>query len=340
MTAIGPSEPPTTPPLRRRARSIARSMVEEWSHDRVPDTAASVAFYAVLSLLPAFLALASILGLLDSIVSGEVAQRVQDEILDFLGRILTDEADGTLDAAQELFEDDRPGLLTFSLLAALWTLSRAFAALVRALDVVYDLDEKRSWTHTRGTALLLALGSLLAGAVMLAVLVIGPLFGTGEDIAAEVGLGDQFVFLWNVLRLPVAFVVLILWAATVFHVGPDHHTPWRWDLPGAVLTGVLWLAFSGGLRLYLELAQAGNAVFGALGGALIVLLWFWLLALAVLLGGELNQLLLAEFGSTRDRTEHAAPDGIVGDVVGSDAVRSEAVDGGAEPTDERPGVER
>ncbi len=56
------------------------------------------------------------------------------------------------------------------------------------------------------------------------------------------------------------------------------------------MAGVLWIAFSGGLRVYIQLAQAGNAVFGALGGVLIVLLWFWLLALAVLIGGEMNQI--------------------------------------------------
>ena len=334
MTGAGPPDPHDPPALRRRLAGVGRRMVAEWSHDRLPDTAASVAFYAVLSLLPAFLALASILGLLDSIVGGDVAQRVEAEVLDFLGTILTDEADGTLDAARDLFEGDRPGLLTFSLAVALWTLARAFAALVRALDVVYDLDEKRSWVSIRGTALVVAIGSVLSGAVMLGVLVIGPLFGTGEDIAAEVGLGDQFVFLWNVLRIPLAVVVLILWSATVFHIGPDHHTPWRWDLPGAVLTTALWLLFSGGLRLYLELA-AGNAVFGALGGALIVLLWFWLLSLAVLLGGELNQVLLAEFGADRHRAEHAVPDGIVGDVI-----RSGGVDGVAELSNEGPGVER
>ncbi|HAS11552.1 MAG TPA: hypothetical protein DCS55_13725 [Acidimicrobiaceae bacterium] len=282
--------------IKARAMRVARGMVAEWTHDRVPDAAAAVAFYAVLSLLPAFLALAAMLGPLDSLIGGEVADRVQERVLDFLGTVLTSEADGTLDVARDLFENERPGLLTFSLLVAIWTVSRSFAALVRALDVVYDLDEHRSWLRVRGTALLVAVGSVVAASLMLVAIVVGPLFGTGEQIADQVGLGDQFVFLWDVFRLPFAFVVLVLWAATIFHIAPNHHTPWRWDVPGALLTAVLWLLFSGALRLYLEVAQAGNAVFGALGGALIVLLWFWLLSLAVLIGGELNQVLADELG--------------------------------------------
>ena len=290
-------------------------MGQEWSADRVPDAAAGVAFYAILSLLPAFLSLAALLGVLQAVVGGDVATRAETEVLDFLGSILTSEADGTLQAARELFTEARPGLLTFSAIGALWTVSRAFAALVRALDTVYDLDEHRSWLDIRLTALGLALGSTVAAAVMLAVVIVGPLFGTGEDIAAEVGLGDQFVFVWDVLRLPVAFVVLVAWAATIFHVAPDHRTPWRRDLPGALLTGLLWVLFSAGLRLYLQYGGGTNAVFGALGGALIVLLWFWTLSLAVLIGGELNEILLEPWPG------------------------SAGVEGGAEGADEAPGIE-
>lgn len=277
---------------RGRLWSLVGDVAHEWKRDRVPDLAAEVAFYAILSLLPTLLAIAALLGQLGSIFGQELATDVQDEVVTFLRTILTSEADETITAVTELFTEKRTGLLTFSVLTALWAVSRAFAALIRALDVVYDLDDLRNWFQIRLLALGLALGSIVAGAVMLTVIVIGPLFGTGEQIAAEVGLGDQFATAWNVFRLPVAFALLVLWAAAVFHIAPHHHTPWRADLPGALVTGVLWVVFSGGLRLYVEIAEQGNAVFGALGGVLIVLLWFWLLALAVMIGGEVNQILL------------------------------------------------
>ena len=276
----------------RRLLSLGRELVAEWRHDRVPDLAAEVAFYGILSLFPALLAVAALLGVLDAVVGADVAEEVRSEVISFLQTVLTSEADDTIEAVEELFTGSSPGLLTFSAVAALWALSRGFAALIRALDVVYDLDELRPWARIRGTALVLSFGSVAMGAILLVLVVVGPLFGTGRDIADEIGLGDQFVFLWDVARLPFALVVVVAWAATIFHVAPDHHTPWRADLPGAVLTAALWLVFSGGLQLYLALAQQGNPVFGTLGGALIVLLWLWLLALAVMIGGELNQILL------------------------------------------------
>ncbi len=282
------------PGTRWRVGQFLRALLREWTDDRVPDFAGSVAFYAILSLFPAFLSLAALLGVLDSAVGGNVATRVETRVIDFLQTILTSEADSTVAAVRDLFDQARPGLLTFSLLAAFWALSRGFAALIRALDEVYDLEDERSWFRMRATALALGVGSILSAAVMLALLVVGPLLGNGRDVAAKIGMGDQFVFLWDVLRLPLAFVLLVLWAATILHVAPAHTTPWRSDLPGAVVAGVLWIVFSAGLRVYIEFAQAGNAVFGALGGVLILLLWFWLLAVAALIGGEINQLLLRD----------------------------------------------
>lgn len=299
-------------------REFGRDLLHEWRDDRVPDLAAQVAFYAILSLFPALLAVTAALSILDSMVGAEIARRAETNVIDFLTSILTEDASSTIDAVAELFTEERPGLLTLSLLAALWTVTRAFAALVRALDVVYDLDDHRSWLSTRLTAVGLALGSVIAGSVMVAVIVVGPLLGTGQELADDLGMGPAFGVLWDVFRLPVAFCLLVLYAAMIFHVAPDHSTPWRDDLPGAVVTAVLWVTFSAGLRVYLAAASAGNAVYGALGGVLVVLVWFWLLALAVVVGGQVN----ATMG------QHEA-----------DRLRSAPVEGGAQSGDEVAGID-
>src|SRR3546814_4595470 len=71
-------------------------------------------------------------------------------------------------------------------------------------------------------------------------------------------------------------------------LAPNHRTPWRADVPGALVTATLWALLSLGFRAYLALAPGANQVFGSLGGALIVLLWIYLLALGLLVGGEVN----------------------------------------------------
>jgi len=274
------------------AVDLGRDLVREWQEDRVGGLAAEVAFFGLLSLFPALLATAAALGSLEAVAGGDVASRAEEEVIDFLRRVLTEEAAGTVDAVQDLFRTTDGGILTVGLVLALWTASRGFVALVRALDVVYDLDERRSYLRLRAVALGLAVGSVLVAALMLAMLVLGPLLGTGRDVADAVGLGNGFAVMWNWLRWPVAATVMVAWAATVLHLAPNHATPWRRDLPGALMAAATWAGVSVGLRAYLALAAGGNQVFGTLGGSLIVLLWLYLLGAGLLLGGELNALLL------------------------------------------------
>lgn len=285
------------------ARDVGRDLVHEWRDDRVSGLAAEVAFFGLLSLFPALLATTAALGWLDAVAGGDVADRAEEEVVDFLRRVLTDEAAGTVDAVQGLFAEADPGILTVGLFGALWAASRGFTAVANALDVVYDLEERRSYLGLRAIGLALAVGTVLVVAAMLAMLVLGPLLGTGAEVADAIGLGSVFATFWDWLRWPMAVIVMVAWAATVFHVAPNHHTPWRWDLPGAVLAGVAWAALSSSLRLYLSVASAGaNQVFGTLGGSLIVLLWLYLLALGLLVGGELNAVLIARYAPQEDKS--------------------------------------
>jgi membrane protein len=280
-------------------RDVVVELVHEWRDDRVTGLAAEIAFFGVLSLFPTLIAITAALGSLEVVAGSDVATRAQDEVVEFLRRVLTDEAAGTVDAVQDLFTGSEPGIVTVGALAAVWAASRGFVALVKALDVVYDLDERRGYVRLRVVALLLALGSVLVAAVMLAMLVVGPLLGTGRDVADAVGLGDTFAGVWNLLRWPVAVAVMVAWAATVLHVAPNHRTPWRRDLPGAVLASLAWGLVSAGFRLYLSLAAGANQVLGTLGGSLILLLWLYLLGVGLLLGGELNAVLVARSARRR-----------------------------------------
>lgn len=290
--AAPPEEAPR--PLRRIWRetyAVGRAMVVQWQEDRVGGLAAEIAFFGILAFFPTLLALAAGLGSLGAIVGEEAAGRAQDEVVNAIARVLTEEGSQTVGAVRSLFEDERPGLLTFGILITVFAMSRGFAGVVRALDIAYDVEERRSWLSVRLHAIGLSVGTVVFASLSMLLLVLGPLLGGGSDIAELVGLGDWFASLWAVLRAPAAFAILVLWAATVLHVGPNHTSPWRWDLPGAVLATLAWLAVSFGFRIYLDVAAEGNQVFGVLGGALSVLVWIYLLGIGLLLGGELNSVL-------------------------------------------------
>jgi membrane protein len=270
---------------------LLRLLVRECVEDRVSGLAAEVAFFGVLSVFPGLLVLAAALGSLEALVGNDLARQAEELVLGFLDRILTAQAAGAIQAIRELFARPRGGLVTFASLFGLYGLSRGFVAVIRALDLAYDLDEHRSLVHQRLTALLLALSAVVVGIVLLGAIVVGPLLGGGRALAEVVGLAGWFATAWGWLRWPFAFALLVAWAVLLYHVAPYQRTRWLDGLPGAVLAGSLWLGISAGFSLYLRLAATANLVLGVLGGALILLVWFYLLGLALLVGGELNAIL-------------------------------------------------
>jgi membrane protein len=237
------------------------------------------------------------------VLGADVATEAQARVVDGLRLVLTDQASDAVRAVEDLFENPRGGLLTVATVGALVTLSGGFGVAINALNLAYDAEERRSFLRRRMVGLVLALGTLLLLVLSLTVFVVGPLLGRGEEIADLVGLGAVFTFTWDVLRLPLMVLVLIGWATTLYRVAPSRHIRWREGVPGALTATVLWVAASAALRLYLEVAADRNPVLGAFGGGVIVMLWVYLLSLALLVGGEINALLHERRGLVDDRTD-------------------------------------
>lgn len=284
---------------------LVRTVVAESGRDRVLGLAAEMAFFAVLGIFPGLLIATGLLGVLDVILGADVANQVKQQVVDALQATLTDQASAVVVSVENLFEQSRGRLLTVASLGALVTLSGAFAVVVGALNLAYDRAEERSWIRRRLLGLLVGVATLVAVVLALTVLVVGPFLGTGRELAQLVGLGPMFATTWMVLRVPTVVVGLVMWATTVLHVAPNRRSRWRDALPGAVLTTVLWIVASLGLHVYLAFAAGANPVIGAFGGGVIVMMWVYLLCLALLLGGELNAVLQRR-GLPRGRPRHVA----------------------------------
>jgi len=265
-------------------------MARDSKHDRVTGLAAEVAFFSLLSVFPGLLTVAAGLGAVENLFGSELPALAQRQVITVLETFLTDKASGTSDAIEALFEGGSGGVFTFGVVAALWAASRGMSTVLRTLAQIYDIEDTRSRIRTRFVAVGLAVASMLLVVVTLTALVLGPLFGAGRNVAQWMGLDDVYGAVWDWAGVPVASVALLAWAAVVFHSVPHRHVGWRQHVGGAALTGTLWLLASCGLRVYLELF-GGNPVFGILGGALVVLVWLYLLSIGLLVGAESNAVL-------------------------------------------------
>jgi len=272
---------------------LVKKLYDQTYANRVTGLAAEVTFFAMLSIFPGLLILAAALGSLDALLGQDVAGAAQRIVLDFLDQVLTEAASSVLDSVRELFSQPSPGLLTVAIFTALYTLSSGFASLIEALDLVYGLTEHRSWVSLRVTAAMLALDMVLMLAVTLAV-VLGPILGGSQYLSETLGMGEILCFCWDWLRIPTAFVFLSVSATIVYHLAPNHpsHRPWIDELPGGLFAAALGLVVSYGLPFYLSVAGGGNQVVGVLGGGLILMMWLYLISLVLLLGGQLNMILI------------------------------------------------
>ena len=274
-----------------RAADLASRVVSACNDHRVDGLAAEFAFFGVLSTFPGLLVVAALLGSLERQIGRDLASRSEALVLEALDRVLTRSASGLSGAVRELFAHPSGRVALIASVTALVGLSRAWSVVIRALDLAHGVQERRPWLRQRLLGLALALSSVLLLVAGLAVIVVGPVFGAGEALAERLQLGGPFTFVWTWLRWPVVSVLLVVWAAAVYHLAPGRRLPWAAALPGALAAAVLWLAASLGFSLYLQLAAGANRVLSTLGGALIGVLWLYLLALILLVGGELNGVL-------------------------------------------------
>lgn len=299
-TAAEAARPPVRGPFRWLVRTVA-DVVRKSDRDRLLALSAETAFFAVLTLFPALLAATAVLGSLAAFVGQGTARTVEQAVLDFLDRLLTSSADGVVETVRGLF-DSSGNALTAATLLALVSVSTAFSTMINTVTITYDVPETRGWWRRRWLGLLLGTGTIITGALAVTLLVVGPLFGRGLDVVAGVGLGSEYAAVWDYARFPVAFVALVLWAMTLYHLAPPLRGRWRRELPGALLAALLWLLASAGLNVYLKVVVTRSPILGALGGGLILMTWFYLLCAALLIGGELNAILQAR---RRHRDAHA-----------------------------------
>jgi membrane protein len=252
--------------------------------------AAQLAYYFLFALFPFFLFLTTLLGYLP-------IPNLLDRIMEVLAQLLPGDALRLVqDNLHELVTGQRGGLLSFGILAALWTSSSALTAIVDGLNRAYDVAEGRPFWRVRLIAMGLTVGLSAFIVVALVLLTFGPQLG--RWVADLVGLGDFFTLAWNILRWPLIVGLLITAMAAVYYFGPDVEQEWRWITPGSAFAVVGWLLASLGFAFYVNHFGSYNTTYGSIGAVIVLLTWMYLTGLFVLIGGEINAVI-----------EHAAAEG-------------------------------
>ena len=262
-----------------RWKSLLKEIWSESLDDNITGESAKTAYYFFLSLFPVVLVIFALTGIIGGdaafqTIMGRVRSATPAEAGRIIGR-----------AIHQITNSRRPGVLSLGLVLAIWSGSNIFAALTDGLNKMYDVKETRSWWKKR----LIALGLLVAAVVLL----VGgsTLILSGRSIGTALGIAS----LWDAIRYPLAFamVVLLMWLAYYFLPDRDQNHVKTETFIGALVGTTLWILASVAFRAYVAHFGSYSATYGIVGAVIVLMLWLFITAVTLLLGGEVAAVLEA-----------------------------------------------
>ena len=264
---------------------------DESKRDHVMLLSAGVAFFGLLALVPALVALLSVYGLVAD------PDRIDDQLLDALSAAPAEVRDLISQQVRDIGDASSGALIAVvgGILLALWSASSGMKNLIEAINQAYDEEEGRGFVKVRGLSLAFTIGALLFLIVAFTAIALLP------SLLASSGLGSAGRVLVSVARFVLLFFGLLAGLAVLYRYAPDREAAkWSWVSPGAIFASVLWIIGSLLFSIYAANFGTYNETYGALGAVVVVMLWLLLTALAIILGAELNSEL--ERQTARDTT--------------------------------------
>jgi len=259
---------------------LIKRTVKETMSDDAQGLASQLAYYFFLALFPALLCLLAI-------ASFFPLQSFADDVVRLLGPFAPREV---LDIIQQemvkISEGKNGGLLTIGLVGAIWSSSSAMVSVIGAMNRAYGIDEGRAWWRIRLTAIALTLSLSVLIVAAFALIVAGP--QAADWLGRHFLFGHAFIWTWKIGQWPLAFMLVVVGIGMIYYFAPDAEQRWVWITPGACTAAVLWLLGSLAFRFYTVNFGNYEATYGAIGGMILLLLWFWLSGLVIVVGAEMN----------------------------------------------------
>jgi membrane protein len=264
---------------------VAKRAFKEFKDDNVTDWAASLTYYAVLSIFPALIVFVSLLGVFGQ---GQETVNTLLQIAADLG--VPEEVRNTLQQPIEEVVNQRGDagpLLGIGLLGALWTASGYVGAFIRASNAIYEVEEGRKFYILRPLQIVVTVAAVLLLTIITLMIVSSG--NVAQAIGDAIGVGDTVVTVWNIVKWPIIVVIVSLMIAALYHIAPNVKQPrFRWFTLGGLLALVLWVLASLAFGLYVANFGSYNKTYGSLGAVITFLVWLWITNNVILFGAEVN----------------------------------------------------
>ncbi|MGJ9423473.1 YihY/virulence factor BrkB family protein [Aeromicrobium sp. CF3.5] len=274
-------------------RLLARTISSCFRY-RVTGLAAEAAFFAILSLPPLVFGLAGTIGYIAKRYDVTQVEVLKDRVIDLSSQALTPETVNAVitPTLDEVLTAGRIDVISIGFVLALWSGSRALNVFIDTITIIYGMGGRRGIVKTRALSFALYMVALLVGIALV------PLVLAGPDVAANL-LPDRLAML-SQLYWPSVLVLSVGFIATLYHTAVPLRRRWRRALPGASFTVLMWVFGSYFVRWALGFSTGGTSIYGPLAAPIAILLWLYVISIAVLIGAAINAALDEAVDHTED----------------------------------------
>lgn len=261
-------------------KELLKRVWKEMSEDAVFDAAAALGYYFMLAIFPLMIFLISLLATIEAldlvnVVMGTLQSAMPKDAYNLIGKEML-----------RVLQESGGGLLTLGALGTLWAASSGVVSLLDGLNRTYDVTETRGLVKQR----LLAIGLTVALALLI---IVGAIALMGGDklfvwISEQTGL-EWLTYIGTALNYLIGLGSMFLGLEIIFYLGPNvKDQKWKWISPGSAVGVLIFVLSSIAFSIYLRVGGDYSATYGSLGAVIVLMLWLYLLGLAIMIGGEVN----------------------------------------------------
>ncbi|CAM4360828.1 YihY/virulence factor BrkB family protein [Paenibacillus tarimensis] len=266
--------------MNRKERTIhfAKQLYARVKDDEVPALGAQLTYYLILAFFPFLIFLVSVLG---------YAHLSGSELIEQLIKLLPEETGQTVRGiVNEVTSNQSGALLSFGMLATIWAASNGINAVIKGINKAYDEEETRPFWKVRGIAILSTL--VLAVVILLAMLMV--VFGRvlGEYMFSWMGYPAGFELLWGIMKYVIPLLVMFGVFMLLYRVTPNRKLTWKEVIPGSAFATIGWIMTSLLFSFYVNNFGNYTKTYGSLGAVMVLLIWMYISAIIIVLGGEIN----------------------------------------------------
>lgn len=192
----------------------------------------------------------------------------------------------------EVLSTGRIELLSFSILGTIWAASSGFRAIIKGLNRAYETEEDRPYIETVIMSVFFVIGFIVIIIVAFAIIVFGE--HLGSIVINYMKLPPNFRWNWNILRYLISLVLMVFILGSIYYIIPCKKMTVKEVLPGALFSSLGFILSSQVISYYVTNINNYTRIYGGLGVVIILLLWLFTISLIVLLGGEINAILIED----------------------------------------------